>query len=152
MTEHAAAAHPPAESHPHPEGHHDHHNDPESIAKEKRKYLIVLGMLAVLTVLTVAAAEMLHLPPMETVLVAMAIATVKASLVAAVFMHLLSERKLIYAVLILTVAFFFVLLFAPLHHREDAKDTWPGFDQTNNPPAAATTTAPGQSHGQTQGH
>lgn len=142
MTEHAAAAaHPPAESHPvAPHDPHAHHNDPESIAKEKRKYLIVLGMLAVLTVLTVAAAEVLHLPPMETVLVAMAIATVKASLVAAVFMHLLSERKLIYAVLVLTVAFFFILMFAPLHHREDAKDTWPGFDQTNKP-ADATTTA-----------
>jgi cytochrome c oxidase subunit IV len=142
MSEHVATttAPPPPAVHP-PAEHHGHHNDPESIAKEKRRYLIVLGMLAVLTILTVAAAELLHLPPMETILVALAIALVKGTLVAAVFMHLLSERKLIYAVLVLTVAFFFILLFAPLHHREDSKDTWPGFDQTSKPADATSTAA-----------
>lgn len=150
MTEHAATAPaPPAPPHA-PAEHHDphgHHNDPESIAKEKRKYLIVFGMLGVLTILTVAAAEVLHLPPRETIMVAMAIALVKGTLVAAVFMHLLSERKLIYAVLALTVAFFFVLLFAPLHHREDAKHTWPGYDRTNKPAATSTATSTASGHG-----
>jgi cytochrome c oxidase subunit IV len=146
MTEHVATTHPPAEHPPaEPHEHHGHHNDPESIAKEKRKYLIVFGMLGVLTILTVAAAEMLHLPPMETVLVALAIALVKGTLVAAVFMHLISERKLIYAVLVLTVFFFGVMIWGPWHHRNNAKDTWPSYDQTND--TAATSTATGTSHG-----
>ena len=45
---------------------------------------------------------------------ALLVATIKGSLVACYFMHLLSERKLIYAVLLITVAFFMVLLFLPL--------------------------------------
>lgn len=131
MTDHAVTAH----SH----DDHGHHNDPESIAKEKRRYLIVFGMLGLLTILTVAAAEMLHLPPMETILVALAIALVKGSLVAAVFMHLLSERKLIYAVLVLTIFFFGVMIWAPWHHRNNAKETWPNYDHTNKPAAATST-------------
>jgi cytochrome c oxidase subunit IV len=39
---------------------------------------------------------------------------IKGSLVAGFFMHLISEKKLIYAVLALTVAFFIVLLFVPV--------------------------------------
>ena len=134
MTEHVAIH----------DDHHGHHNDPESIAKEKRKYLIVFGMLAMLTILTVAAAELLHLPPWETVLVALAIAVVKGSLVAAVFMHLMSERKLIYAVLVLTVFFFGMMIWGPWHHRDNVKHTWPGADQTNK--GVATDTA-GAAHG-----
>ena len=40
----------------------------------------------------------------------------KGSLVASVFMHLSHERKIIYASLLLTVAFFVVLMFVPLVH------------------------------------
>lgn len=145
MTEHAAAAaHPPTESHSlashEPHDPHDHHNDPESIAKEKKRYLMVFGALGVLTAITVGVAQ-LHLPAWETILLALSIATIKGTLVAAFFMHLLSERKLIYGVLILTVAFFFVLMFAPLHHREDAKGTWPNYDHTNKPADATSTAA-----------
>jgi cytochrome c oxidase subunit 4 len=134
MTEHVATEHVAAEHAG--ETHDGHHNDPESIAREKRKYLIVFAMLGLLTALTVAAAEFLHLPPWETVAVAMAIALVKGTLVAAFFMHLLSERKLIFGVLTLTVAFFFFLLFAPLHHRENAKETYPNYDHTNGAASA----------------
>jgi cytochrome c oxidase subunit IV len=42
------------------------------------------------------------------------VATVKASLVAAVFMHLVSEKKVIYALLGLTAFFFLLVLFLPL--------------------------------------
>ena len=45
---------------------------------------------------------------------ALFIATIKGSLVACFFMHLISEKKLIIWVLILTVAFFFVLLLVPM--------------------------------------
>ena len=46
--------------------------------------------------------------------VALFVATVKGSLVACYFMHLISEKKLIYAVLALTVAFFIALLALPV--------------------------------------
>lgn len=133
MTEHAATLE-----------HHDHHNDPESIHREKRKYLIIFFVLAILTGLTVAAAEFLHLPPWETIAVALAIALVKGSLVAAFFMHLLSERKLIYAVLVLTVFFFGVMVWAPWHHRDNAKHTWPNYDHTHAPAKAGK---PAAGHG-----
>ena len=45
---------------------------------------------------------------------ALLVATIKGTLVACYFMHLLSERKLIYAVLLMTAGFFLVLLFLPL--------------------------------------
>ena len=48
------------------------------------------------------------------IVVALFIASIKATLVASFFMHLISEKKLIYSVLILTVVFFLVLLFVPL--------------------------------------
>jgi caa(3)-type oxidase subunit IV len=43
----------------------------------------------------------------------MLVAIIKGSLVACYFMHLISEKKLIYAVLGLTLAFFVVLLALP---------------------------------------
>jgi len=46
--------------------------------------------------------------------VALLVATVKGSLVACYFMHLISEKKLIYAVLALTVVFFIALLALPV--------------------------------------
>jgi caa(3)-type oxidase subunit IV len=47
------------------------------------------------------------------VTVALLVATVKGGLVACYFMHLISEKKLILAVLALTAAFFVVLLALP---------------------------------------
>ena len=100
-------------------GAHDHHDDPESIAREKRKYLIVFGMLAILTVVTVLA-NRLDVPKPVAITIALAIALVKGSLVAAYFMHLISERRLVLAVLVLTVFFFGVLLWGPWHHHYNA--------------------------------
>ena len=48
------------------------------------------------------------------VTVALLVATIKGSLVACYFMHLISEKKLIYAVLALTVVFFMALLALPV--------------------------------------
>ncbi len=47
-------------------------------------------------------------------IVALVVATIKGSLVAMYFMHLLHERKVIYWVLMLTVIFFVFLMFVPL--------------------------------------
>jgi len=70
------------------------------------------------------------------------VATVKGTLVAAFFMHLLSERKLIYAVLVLTVFFFGVMIWGPWHHRNNAADSWPGYDINASHPAPPTPTEP----------
>ena len=84
------------------------------IDRTVRIYLIVFFSLMALTVLTVGAWKYLDLGLGMTIAIALAIATVKASLVACYFMHLIAEKKLIYAVLILTVAFFVVLLLVPM--------------------------------------
>ena len=85
----------------------------EDIKKETRGYVLVFVALAALTVVTVAVSY-LHLSFGAAVLVALFIASIKGFLVAAYFMHLISERKLVYAVLILTTFFFLVLIFLPL--------------------------------------
>ena len=50
---------------------------------------------------------------------ALIIASIKGTLVACFFMHLLSEKKLIYAVLALTVVFFAFLIWLPVHDMID---------------------------------
>ncbi len=89
------------------------------IDKRVRGYVIIGGSLLVLTGLTVAVAY-LEMPMAWAVTVALIIATVKGSLVACVFMHLIDERKLIYSVLLLTVVFFIFLLFIPLFTSMDS--------------------------------
>jgi cytochrome c oxidase subunit 4 len=56
--------------------------------------MAVFGALLVLTLVTVGVSY-LDLPEVETVLVALAIATTKASLVAMFFMHLKGERPMV---------------------------------------------------------
>jgi cytochrome c oxidase subunit 4 len=87
-------------------------SDTESIRKQTRAYIGVFVTLMVLTILTVAVSYF-HMPAALAILVALAIASFKGSLVAAVFMHLSHERKVIYWVLLLTIAFFVVLMFVP---------------------------------------
>lgn len=124
MSEHAiieVPPHSPADEAEHA-GVHDPnlHHSPEEIKREVRVYLIVFGALAALTVVTVGAFYGLKSYPVYVaILVALAIASVKGFLVAGYFMHLLSEKKLIYAVLCLTVFFFLVLIWAPWHHHLD---------------------------------
>jgi cytochrome c oxidase subunit IV len=77
-----------------------------------RGYLAVFGALLVLTLVTVAVSY-LDLPVRPTILVALAIAVTKASLVAMFFMHLKGERPMVYWPLGLT-AFLAVALFASL--------------------------------------
>jgi cytochrome c oxidase subunit 4 len=135
--EHAPHAHDPVEGH---DAHHGHDNSPEAIRKEMRRYLLVLGALAVLTLITVGISR-LHLPTHEAIILALVVATVKASLVAAFFMHLISERKLIYGVLLFTVFFFGMLLWGPWHQRDNAQKQWKGYDLNASSPAPATNTA-----------
>jgi cytochrome c oxidase subunit 4 len=87
-------------------------SDAESIRKQTRAYVGVFVTLMVLTILTVAVSYF-HMPVALAILVALAIASFKGSLVAAVFMHLSHERKVIYWVLLLTVLFFIMLMAIP---------------------------------------
>lgn len=86
----------------------------EEIKRETRVYLIVFAALATLTVITVAVSY-LHLTGWVAIALALAIASVKGFLVAGFFMHLLSEKKLVISVLVLTVIFLIVLLWGPWH-------------------------------------
>lgn len=86
---------------------HDHAHD---IQAHVRTYYMVFGALMLLTGVTVAVSY-LHMPVLPAVTVGLAIASFKAALVAAVFMHLKGEKQIIYWSLYLT-AVFFVLLFA----------------------------------------
>lgn len=134
MTEHASVSHDVPDDHG--AVHDGHDNSPEAIRKEIRGYLTVLGALATLTIITVSIST-LHLPTWEAIALGLGVATIKGSLVAAFFMHLISERKLIFAVLGFTVFFFTMLLWGPWHHNYDAEREWPGHNRTNQPAAAA---------------
>jgi cytochrome c oxidase subunit 4 len=83
------------------------------IDKHVRVYITVFVALMVLTVITVAISYLDLAVPLA-VTVALFVAIVKGSLVAGYFMHLVSEKKLIYAVLALTIAFFVALLALPV--------------------------------------
>ena len=93
-------------------------HDPADIDRHVKVYITVFVALMILTIVTVAISR-LHLSVPIAVTVALFVAIVKGSLVAGYFMHLVSEKKLILAVLALTVAFFFVLLALPVLTHSD---------------------------------
>ena len=82
------------------------------IDRHVRVYITVFGALMALTIITVVVSRF-HLPVPIAVSVALLVATIKGSLVACYFMHLISEKKLIYAVLVVTAVFFAALLALP---------------------------------------
>jgi cytochrome c oxidase subunit 4 len=88
------------------------------IDRHVRIYITVFVALMALTIVTVAVSRF-HLPVPIAVTVALIVAIIKGSLVAGYFMHLVSEKKLIYAVLALTVFFFVALLALPLFTVSD---------------------------------
>jgi|SRR6186713_1522089 cytochrome c oxidase subunit IV len=88
------------------------------IDRHVRVYITVFVALMVLTIVTVAVSRF-HLPVPIAVTVALLVAIIKGSLVACYFMHLISEKKLIYAVLALTAVFFVALLALPIFTVSD---------------------------------
>src|SRR5690554_4413116 len=108
-------------------------HSPEKIRKHVKFYLGIFGALLVLSVFTVAVSR-IHIGPPDShagnMIVGLIIATIKASLVALFFMHLSSERRTIYRILVFTVIFvvaMFILFavayydvpmfdFSPRHH------------------------------------
>ena len=88
------------------------------IDRHVKVYITVFVALMALTLITVAISY-LHLSTPLAITVALFVATIKGTLVACYFMHLISEKKLIYAVLIVTVFMFIALLALPaLTHGE----------------------------------
>ena len=87
-----------------------------------RKYIMIGVALLVFTGITVAA-NLVHLAVPMAITVALVIATMKGTMVAAVFMHLSHERQWIYGALILTVAFFLVLMSLPVFTTMDTIGT-----------------------------
>jgi caa(3)-type oxidase subunit IV len=88
------------------------HSDPAAIKKSVRTYMLVGALLYIGTIITVAVNQV-HLAVPLAITVALIIATIKGSAVASVFMHLSHEKKWIYGSLVLTVAFFIVLMTVP---------------------------------------
>lgn len=96
------------------------------VKKYVRTCMAVFSTLMVLTLVTVGISY-LHLPTPAAITVALIVASVKASLVALFFMHLISERHAIYYVLGLTATFFAVLMYMPsgwYHDEVKIKSLW----------------------------
>lgn len=94
-----AQSHAPAQGHDH-----------EHIAHHVRRYLYVFFALILGTIFTVWASY-IHFGSREiNVAVALFIASCKAFLVAGYFMHLISEKKMIYGIMGFTVFFFVGLM------------------------------------------
>ena len=94
------------------------HADHDDVRTHVRKYVMVFGSLMLLTIVTVAVSY-LHLSMAPAIILALIIASIKATLVGAYFMHLISERRAIFALLILTAVFFIALMGLPLWHNGD---------------------------------
>ena len=93
-------------------------SDLEHVEEHVRACIIIFLSLLVLTGLTVMASY-LEVPTPAAITIALCIAFVKASLVVMYFMHLISEKKLIYFALSLTAFFFVVLILLPIAGFQD---------------------------------
>ncbi len=86
----------------------------EDVKKHVRTYMIIGVALMIGTFLTVWASLIDFGSREINIVVALLIASVKGFLVVGFFMHLLSEKKMIYSVLATTVFFFTALLYLTL--------------------------------------
>jgi cytochrome c oxidase subunit 4 len=87
------------------------HDSHDNIQHHVKRYLFVFYALIVGTIITVLASR-LHIDSVAlTVAIALFIACIKGFLVAGYFMHLISEKKMIYGILLATVFFFAGLMF-----------------------------------------
>jgi cytochrome c oxidase subunit IV len=92
----------------------------EDVRKHVRTYLIIGTALICGTLLTVWA-SLINFGSREiNIAIALLIASVKGFLVAGFFMHLISEKKMIYSVLVFTTFFFIALMFLTLWSMQHA--------------------------------
>ena len=92
---------------------------PDHFSHHVRRYLFVFYALIFGTVITVLASYIPFGHRAINIGVALAIAIGKAFLVAGYFMHLISERKMIYGILAFTAFFFVGLMFLTLWSMGD---------------------------------
>lgn len=90
-----------------------------SIEHHIQTYIRVFIALGVLTILTVAVSY-LDVSFIEAFFIAITIATIKGSLVLGFFMHLISERKAVIWILVVTFVAFLILMFIPLISLTDS--------------------------------
>ena len=90
----------------------EHH--PDHFSHHVRRYLFVFYALLFGTLITVGASYIPFGHRAMNIGVALVIASGKAFLVAGYFMHLISEKKMIYGILAFTVFFFVGLMFLTL--------------------------------------
>lgn len=81
------------------------HADQEHAASHAKAYLLVGAILLILTGVTVFLSYVDFGSQSRNIVVGMIVATFKASLVAAIFMHLKGEKKTIWQFLIMTTIF-----------------------------------------------
>ena len=98
---------------------HDHQEHHDHFSHHVRRYLLVFYALLFGTVITVAASYIPFGHQALNVGVALLIACAKAFLVAGYFMHLISERKMIYGIMAFTAFFFVGLMFLTLWSYAD---------------------------------
>ena len=121
----------------------DNTHSHDDISKHVKVYVAVFIALLLGTILTVAMYYQHFNSMAVTITIALFIATVKASLVAGFFMHLISEKKAIYAILLATVFFFAGMMYLTVWSRGEmpAGTTYVG--KVNQP---GTTAAAGAQH------
>ena len=85
----------------------EHEQYAHDVSHHVKKYMMVGATLLAFTAITVFLSYVNFGTQKANIAVALLVATFKAGLVAAIFMHLSAEKKMIYRILIFT--FFFVL-------------------------------------------
>ena len=101
-------------------------SEAEAIQEHVRVYVMVFVALAVLTVVTVGISY-IGMRTALAICVAMVVATVKAGLVAAYFMHLVTEQRVILWLLALCAAFLVFLMFLPVGTESGIEPLWPSW-------------------------
>lgn len=79
------------------------------ITAHARRYLIIWIWLVALVIVSVAAAS--ALPKFQAMVLVFSVAAIKAALVARHYMHLKNETAIIYAIVLVPLAFVIILLF-----------------------------------------
>ncbi|HEY0455370.1 MAG TPA: cytochrome C oxidase subunit IV family protein [Verrucomicrobiae bacterium] len=114
-------------------------HDAEHISKHVKTYVLVFVALLVGTIVTVGL-NYLHFESIAlTVSIALFVATVKGFLVAGFFMHLISEKKAVYAILIATVFFFAGMMYLTVWSRDQMPEGTTYFGQTRGGSSSQTT-------------
>jgi caa(3)-type oxidase subunit IV len=103
------------------------------VRRHVRGYLMVGGTLLLFTAVTVALSYVNFGTQKANVAVALLVATFKAGLVAAIFMHLSAEKRLIYRILIFTGFFVFGLFWLTYLAWYDLSKVFTSFLSSSQP-------------------